>query len=158
VKAFLGIIERAAKGTGRDVTANCGACDSLMWLSVLYSVLLTYLRACLPKANSQHHAIHDTDRTVLSCLVWRCELSRLDRQTGAFCVWSVSECVMRVQCDRRTHSDAEHTCPAVSSHRHTRQDRSACLSTAAAATQARQAAAPSRPTAHTRRRCTPRRM
>ena len=38
----------------------------------------------------------------------------------------------------------------------TRQDRRACLSTAAAATQARQAATPSRPTAHTQRRCTPR--
>jgi len=38
----------------------------------------------------------------------------------------------------------------------TRQDRRACLSTAAAATQARQAATPSRPTAHTHRRCTPR--
>jgi len=38
---------------------------------------------------------HDTDRTVLSCLVWRCELSRPDRPTGAFCVWSVSECVGR---------------------------------------------------------------
>jgi len=58
------------------------------------------------------------------------------------------------QCDRRTHSDAERTCPAVSSHRHTRQDRCACLSTAAA-TQARQAATPSRPSAHTQRRCTP---
>ena len=33
-------------------------------------------------------ARHDTDRTVLSCPVWRCELSRPDRQTGAFCVWS----------------------------------------------------------------------
>ena len=42
------------------------------------------------------------------------------------------------------------------SHRHTRQDCRACLSTAAAATQARQAVAPSRPTAHTQRRCTPR--
>jgi len=41
------------------------------------------------------HARHDTDRTVLSCLVWRCELSRPDRHTGAFCVWSASECVGR---------------------------------------------------------------
>ena len=38
----------------------------------------------------------------------------------------------------------------------TRQDCRACQSTAAAATQTRQAATPSRPTAHTRRRCTPR--
>ena len=36
----------------------------------------------------------------------------------------------------------------------TRQDCRACQSTAAAATQARQAATPSRPTAHTQRRCT----
>ena len=36
------------------------------------------------KADSHRHARHDTDRTVLSCLVWRCELSRPDRQTGAF--------------------------------------------------------------------------
>ena len=35
---------------------------------------------------------------------------------------------------------------------------SACLSTATAATQARQAATPSRPTAHAQRRCTPRKM
>jgi len=35
----------------------------------------------------------------------------------AFCVWPAA------QCDRRTHSDAERTCPAASSHRHTRQDK-----------------------------------
>jgi len=35
------------------------------------------------EANSHRHARHDTDGTVLSCLVRRCELSRLDRQTGA---------------------------------------------------------------------------
>ena len=29
------------------------------------------------------------------CMAWRCELSRLGRQTDAFCVWSVSECVGR---------------------------------------------------------------
>jgi len=29
------------------------------------------------------------------CLVWWCELSRPDSQTGAFCVWSASECVGR---------------------------------------------------------------
>ena len=38
---------------------------------------------------------HDTDGTVLSCLVWRCEKSRPDRHTGAFCVGSASECVGR---------------------------------------------------------------
>ena len=41
------------------------------------------------------HTTHDTDRTVLSRLVWQCELSRLECQTGAFCAWSVSECVGR---------------------------------------------------------------
>ena len=47
------------------------------------------------EANSRRHASHDTDRTVLSGLMWRCELSQPDRQTGAFCVWSASECVGR---------------------------------------------------------------
>jgi len=40
-------------------------------------------------------ATTQTAWTVLSCLVWWCELSRPDRQTGAFFVWSVSECVGR---------------------------------------------------------------
>ena len=59
-------------------------------------------------SNSHRHTRHDTDRTVLWCLVWRCELSRPER--------SVSECVGRhrhCRCDRRTHSDAERTCRAV---------------------------------------------
>ena len=81
----------------------------------------------------------------------RCELSRLDRQTAAFCVG-----VCRAaQCDRRTHSRCRTHLPGgqfTPAHQ-TRQDRSACQSTAAA-TQARQAATPSRPTAHTQRRCT----
>jgi len=46
-------------------------------------------------SNLHCHARHDTDMTVLSCLVWRCELSRPDSQTGAFCVRSVSERVRR---------------------------------------------------------------
>jgi len=33
--------------------------------------------------------------SVLSCPVWWCELSRPDRQTGVFYVWSASECVGR---------------------------------------------------------------
>ena len=70
------------------------------------------------KANSHRHARHDTDRTVSSCLVWRCELSRLDRPTSPFCI----RVYRAAQCDRRTHSDAERTCPVVSSHRHTRHD------------------------------------
>jgi len=32
------------------------------------------------------HTRHDTDRTVLSCLVWRCKLSRPDRPISAFSV------------------------------------------------------------------------
>jgi len=47
------------------------------------------------KADSHRPPRHDTDGTVLSCLVWWCELSRPASQTGAFCVWSVSECVGR---------------------------------------------------------------
>ena len=48
------------------------------------------------KADLHRHSRHDTDRTVLSCLVWRCVWSRPDCQTGAFCVWSASECDRRV--------------------------------------------------------------
>ena len=69
--------------------------------------------------SSRRHARHDTDKTVLSCLLWRCEFIRPDRQTSAFCV-----AVCRAaQCDRRTHSDGERTCPTVNSHRHTRRDK-----------------------------------
>ena len=38
------------------------------------------------RANSRRHTRHDTDRTVLSCLVWRRESSRPDRPTSAFSV------------------------------------------------------------------------
>jgi len=31
-------------------------------------------------SNSRRHTRHNTDRTILSCLVWRCELSRPDRR------------------------------------------------------------------------------
>ena len=48
-----------------------------------------------PNSHRHGHARHDADRTILSCLVWRCELSRPDSQAGAFCVRSVSECVGR---------------------------------------------------------------
>jgi len=68
------------------------------------------------EANLHRHARHDTDRTVLSCLVWRCELSRPDSQTSAF---SVGVC-LAAQCDRWTHSEAERNCRAVISHRQTR--------------------------------------
>jgi len=63
---------------------------------------------------SVHTATPDTTQTGLffSCLVWLCELSRLDCQTGAFCVGSVGKC-QAAQCDCRTHSDAERTCRTV---------------------------------------------
>ena len=37
-------------------------------------------------ANSHRHDRHDTDKTVLLRLVWRCEVSRPDRPTSAFSV------------------------------------------------------------------------
>jgi len=82
---------------------GCSASSLQLWIcstkpSCLKKCHLTpsnYFLSATVKANSHRHARHDTDRSVLSCLVWRCELSRLDRQTGAFCVWSVSECVGR---------------------------------------------------------------
>jgi len=67
---------------------------------------------CILKDNSHRHARHDTDMTVLSYLIWWCELSRLDCQTGAFCV-GVCRSALR---DRRAHSDAERTCRADSIH------------------------------------------
>ena len=68
-------------------------------------------------SNCPIHAGHDTDRTVLSCLVWRCELSRPDSQTGAFCVCSVSECFRRCSATAgRTPTQNA----LVSSHCHTR--------------------------------------
>jgi len=61
---------------------------------------------------------HDTDRTILSCLVWRCELSRPDGRTSAF-----SDGVCRAaQCDRRTHSDADaRVCPSRCNRTHLKQ-------------------------------------
>ena len=46
------------------------------------------------------------DTTVLSCFVWRYELSSPECQTGEFCVW-------RCSATTKMHSDAERTCPAV---------------------------------------------
>jgi len=57
-------------------------------------------------SNCPIHARHNTDRTVLLCLVWRCELSRPDSQTGAFRVWSALECVRRSHC-AAGHSPAQ---------------------------------------------------
>jgi len=96
----------------------------------------------------------NTDKTVLSCLVWRCEWSRPTvtqvRSVSGLCR-SVSGGAVRPPdaLRRRTHLSGGNFTPP----HQTRQDCRACLSTAA--TQARQAAAPSPPTAHTQRRCTP---
>ena len=89
-------------------------------------------------SNSRRHTRHNTDRTILSCLVWRCELSRPDRRQ----VWRWSVTGSEVWApDTHTHSDAKCTFLAVKPHQ-TWQDSHACLSTAAA-TQSRQAAIPS---------------
>jgi len=56
----------------------------------------------------------------------------------------------KLTCNKSTQLKLMFTPP-----RQTRQDCRACLSTAAAATQARQAATPNRPTVHTQRRRTP---
>ena len=95
---------------------------------------------------------YDTDRTVLSCLVWQRELSRPVRSVPGLCRSESGDAVRPLDAlRRRTHlSGGQFTLPHQS-----RQDCRACLSTAAA-TQARQAATPSRPTAHAQRRCTPR--
>ena len=78
------------------------------------------------RANSHRHARHDTDRTVLSCLARRCELSRIDRQTAAFRDWSVSECVGRRSATAgRTPTQNAHLSGRLNSHRliRHRQDR-----------------------------------
>ena len=78
-----------------------------------------FLRPLPVKANSHRHARHDTDRTVSSCPVWRCELSRTARQ-----VRSISGLHRSVSSGAvRPPDDAERTCPAVNSHSHTRQDK-----------------------------------
>jgi len=82
----------------------------------------------LLKANSHRNARHDRDRTVLSCLVWRCELSRPDRQTGAFCVRSVSECVGRRSATAgRTPTQNALVGPTQSTPPDTTQTGSSCL-------------------------------
>jgi len=77
-----------------------------------HSVLQTGCPSCRPtnsvkalkcehvNKNSHRHTRHDTDRTVLWCLVWLCELSRLDGQTDAFCLVCVG--VWRSATARRT--------------------------------------------------------
>jgi len=61
-------------------------------------------------SSSHRRTRHDTDRTVLSYVssvaVW---MESADHPTSAFCIGACRA----AQCDRRTHSDAEHTCWAV---------------------------------------------
>ena len=102
-----------------DINSKENAITNNVTLHIFVSMIKLADNRVYLRASSHRHARHDTDRTVLLCLVWPCELSR--PTAGAFCVWSVSEC-RGAQCDRRTHSDVQRICPAVSSHRHTRQD------------------------------------
>ena len=55
------------------------------------------------------HRPPDTTRQCSLCRVRRCELSRPDRPTSAFCVGVRPAVALRLQ----THSDAERTCRAV---------------------------------------------
>ena len=94
----------------------CVASDSAFWIG-----FLTTQDCCRQRNWSlnmfrsivQFTLAHQTrHRTVLSCMVWRCELSRPTTRQ----VRSASECVGRRRhclCDRRTHSDAERTCQTV---------------------------------------------
>jgi len=63
----------------------------------------------------------------LLCLMWRCELlSRPDRRTGAFCLWSVSECVGRRSATAGrtpTQNALVGLSGRLKSHSHTRQEK-----------------------------------
>jgi len=106
---------------------------------------------------SIHTALSDSTQTGLFCRVWCGDVNSESARQPDRCVQcrSVSGGAVRPldALRRRTHlSGGQFTPP-----HQTRQDCRACLSTAAV-TQARQTATPSRPTAHTQRRCTPRKM
>jgi len=66
--------------------------------------------------------------TALSCLLWRCELSRPDRPTSAFCVGSASSGRTGSACAAR-HTPTLNVLVGrsgrLSSHRHTRHDKTA---------------------------------
>jgi len=110
---------------------------------------------CCSQFTSPRQTRHRLNCFVVSGLVWRCELSRPDR-----CVL----CLVCVGSVRRHNATAGRTPTQLSSGQftplhQTRQDCRACLSTAAATGQAGSCAAKavsSRTTAHTQRRCTPR--
>ena len=74
-----------------DINSKENAITNNVTLHIFVSMIKLADNRVYLRASSHRHARHNTDRTVLLCLVWRCELSRPDRQTGAFCVWSVSE-------------------------------------------------------------------
>ena len=122
------------------------------------------LRSCLPGLRRGGGG-RQAGAAVLSCLVWWCELSRPDRQAGAFCVClcrSVSGGAVRPPdaLRRRTHlsggrADSIHTATPDT----TRLPRPPVDRRRRDAGQAGSYAA-ARPTAHTQRRCrpTPRKM
>ena len=91
------------------------------------------------------YARHDTDRTVLSRLVWQGPTARQTHCASGLRRSASGGAVRPPDAlRRRTHlSSGQFASP-----HQTRQNCRACQSTAAAATQARQAATPSRPTAH----------
>ena len=61
-------------------------CNLKIYLQLCRTAHVYALSVLAAYSSFNRHARHDTDRTVLSCLVWWCELSRPDRQAGAFCV------------------------------------------------------------------------
>ena len=123
------------------------------------------------KANSHRHARHDTDsRGLLFCRVWCmwwCELSRPDRQMGAFCVWSVSKCVGRRRVTknalvRRSIHTGKTAAPASRPPLPRRRPGRHALNDSVKFIRAAQInlsiypSTPSRQTTHMQRRCTPR--
>jgi len=96
------------------------------------------------RSNRPHrHTRHDTDKTVLSRLVWRCEPSPPDKCVQRRSV-SGSAGTAGATAGRTPTQNALVGPPQFTPPHHCR----ACLSTAAAATQARQAATPSRVVRH----------
>ena len=71
-----------------------------------------------------HTATPDTTQTGLFCRVWCGGWTESARPSDR-CVLCLVKACWAAQCDRRTHSDAERTFPAINSHRHTRQDKTA---------------------------------
>jgi len=132
---------RLTDNFGSNVVGMFSVVVGRWWVALHIKLICTKAKLTPPRQTR-----HRYDCFVLLCLVWRCELSRLDRQsrqTGAFCVWSVSECVRRRNATAgRTRTQNALVGPTqFATTDTTRLDRRACLSTAAA-TQARQAGTP----------------